>query len=204
MVVTAILVTAIVSPSFKHYLIPKVQAQVENDKKNELGDLPIIKERAVIFLTVSEEDFERLVNKTPALEQGLVETVGDFILPAIKLEQRISDVGIRVIWGHWKKIRFADSDGKTETLSFNPEDGYAIALYSPGKPAKILTAFGPELDLMAGLISEYFGIKLERSGSPGRLSATTSTSGGNLSPNIETQAPSSSTTPPTRSTRPGS
>jgi len=166
MLVTA-LVTAPASPSIKNP-VPQVQAQVENHREKELRELQIIKERAVIFLTISEDDFDRLVAKTPALEQGLIEVLGDFILPAIKLEPRIADHGIRVIWCHCKEINFAEaapsastsSKGKAQTLIFNPEEGYAIALYSPGKPAELHTAFGPELDLMADLISKYFGIKL--------------------------------------------
>jgi hypothetical protein len=121
----------------------------------------IIKEKTVVFLSISPEDYEQLGTAKPKNKEEFAETLRDFLYYAKELEPKLFQLGIRVIFAMSKEMNFQLPDGKVGKITFNPKDFYGMVLYAKGCPPKLATKFPPGIVDMADIISEYFHIKIK-------------------------------------------
>jgi hypothetical protein len=149
------------------------QAGRPREARSEVENPPIIKENTVVFLSLSQDDYDAFVKKTPTIEDRLTEVLHDFYFYAKKVAEKLKAQGISAEFGHWKELYFQLTGGKIEKRTFNPEDAFGLALYAKGKPPLMVRSAGhqkaeigekrctPDFFSMAAVISEYFGVKIE-------------------------------------------
>jgi hypothetical protein len=125
-------------------------------------DVLFIQNRSVVFLLLSDDDFEKLVSEDPDSEHQLVEVISDFVAYAERLINKLRELGFKAELGRWKEINVILEQGKIEKLLFNPNDIIGIFMYEKKKPPKICTELTPHIESMASAISEYFEIDILR------------------------------------------
>lgn len=122
----------------------------------------IIKENTIVFLVISQKDYDAIVLKDPSSEEHLPDILSDFYTYSTEVSKILEKMNFTLKYECRKQIWFQFPDGRTEKMAFNPEDIYGMALFAKGKAPKLVTKFGAFFAPMAEIISEYFGLKIER------------------------------------------
>jgi len=147
-------------------------ATEQKEVTTKLESPPIINENTVVFLSISQEDFDTLVSKNPGRRQGLVEVLSDFYHYALQVADELKARGIAVEFQSWKEVWFRLPNGNIEKRTFDPEDVFGLALFPKGESPLMVRSQGngayqagerhvyPGYESMAEEISNYFGVNL--------------------------------------------
>lgn len=121
----------------------------------------IIRENTVIFLEISDADYDSLISKTPQSEEQMSELISDFYYSAGRIARKLEPLGIIVKSETWTEMWFQVAGGKLEKVAFDPKNIYGMVLYAKGKSPKLATKFFLQFSAMAEIISEYFNIEIK-------------------------------------------
>jgi hypothetical protein len=128
-------------------------AQVSEEKTPLLGD------NTVVFLAMSQTDYEKLVAERPEMSI-LIEELMDYYHYANMLASKLEHLGYKVLFGSWPEVRVQIGKHRVEKFSFKPADRKAILMKAKAKEPNFVIGFNSDYESMAEIISEYFQIDL--------------------------------------------
>lgn len=121
---------------------------------------PIIMDNTVVFFSISQADYDSLVEQKP--EMGMrIEELMDYYHYAMMAEPKLRSLGYTVIFGSWHEVTVQLEEGKTKKMVFNPVDFKAILMKAKGKGPELVTGFNSDYGSISKIISKYFNIVLE-------------------------------------------
>jgi hypothetical protein len=127
--------------------------QVSEEKTLLLGD------NTVVFLAMSQTDYEKLVAEKPEMSI-VIEELMDYYHYADMLASKLERLGYKVLLGSWPEVRVQIGKNRVEKFSFKPEDRKAILMKAKAKEPKFVIGFSGDYESMAEIISEYLQIDL--------------------------------------------
>ena len=120
----------------------------------------IVTENTVVFIILSQIDYEKLIKQNPKQEMGITENISDFKSYSKRISEKLDKRGIINRYSISKEIQFKYADGKKEELLFESSNIFGLALFAKGKKPKIAYEFDANYYSIAKIINEYFGIEL--------------------------------------------
>ncbi len=120
----------------------------------------VIKENAIVFYTLSNAEYDKLLLKHPDWEQGIIECTSDFLSYAHRIAASLNNVGISTRFESIVEVWFEYANGTMEKKSFKPEELYGLAMFAKNKAPVIRSDFDANLQPMVEVISKYFELNI--------------------------------------------
>lgn len=155
--ISCLVLVAFVGSTFSQCAVLHQQNQIGRESE-EIA--PIIKDGTVVFLAISQEDYDALARQKPEVSVRM-EELFDYYHYADMVKPRLIQLGYTVIAGSWHTVIVQMEEGKNRKIRFDPTDFKAILMKAKGKDPELVTDFGSDDQSIARIISKYFGINLD-------------------------------------------
>jgi hypothetical protein len=119
-----------------------------------------LEENSVLFLSISQKDMKSLELDKPETATAVKKSVADFEGQAKSLISNLRNLGFVAVSATGREVFFKDSSGNIIKMSIEINDLFGIALFRRGKAPMLVIGF--ESEQMAGILSEYLKIPLEK------------------------------------------
>ncbi len=135
--------------------------EINMPPKSAIKNPEIVTQNSVVFIVLSQIDYDRLIKDNPAQKLGIIENMSDFESYSQQVAKKLVTYGIKNRYTTSKQIWFQFPDGEIEKHQFDPKDIYGMAVFAKDKRPKMISGFGAYDDPMLKIISEYFGIEIK-------------------------------------------